>query len=504
MKSYEDQHGVRILDYLDLHNYPAANNVSLKPAGNSTTQALRLRSTRSLWDSTYVDESWINEMGLEGGVVKLIPRMKGWVNANYPGTKLAITEYNWGGLESINGALAQADVLGIFGREGLDLATLWGPPETTDPGAFAFRIYRNYDGTGHGFGDTSVQSVSSNQGKLSVYTAQRSSDNALTVVVINKTGGELLSPVNLAGFAPQPAASVYRYSQANLASIQHLADQPVNSSGFSATFPANSITLFIIPPVPTGSHTLTVTRSGAGSGTVTAIPGDIVWNGNSGSAVYQSGSTITLTAAPIAGSGSQFSGWSGTCAGKPNPCTFTISADTAVGAGFDLLTDFTASPTAGQVPLYVCFTDASTDNPTSWSWDFGDGSGAGSQNPCHGYKSIGEFDVSLATGGGGGGTMRTKNNYITASLCLNLPVRIAVGGAGYSTLQAAMDHAVEDDTIMMQALDFDEEVTTTSTANLTMKGGYGCDFSSTPIQTVIKRSLTVQEGSIILDGISIR
>ena len=45
-----------------------------------------------------------------------------------PGTKLAITEYNWGGTESLNGALAEADVLGIFGREGVGLATMWDPP----------------------------------------------------------------------------------------------------------------------------------------------------------------------------------------------------------------------------------------------------------------------------------------------------------------------------------------------------------------------------------------
>ena len=43
--------------------------------------------------------------------------MKKWVANDYPGTKTAITEYNWGGQEHINGALAQADILGIFGRE---------------------------------------------------------------------------------------------------------------------------------------------------------------------------------------------------------------------------------------------------------------------------------------------------------------------------------------------------------------------------------------------------
>src|SRR5690606_5167934 len=108
MRAYEQQHGTRILDYLDLHYYPQAAGVSLASAGNAATQALRLRSTRSLWDATYVDESWIGEP------VRLIPRMRDWIAAEYPGTKTAITEYNWGGLEHVNGALAQADVLGIF------------------------------------------------------------------------------------------------------------------------------------------------------------------------------------------------------------------------------------------------------------------------------------------------------------------------------------------------------------------------------------------------------
>ncbi len=249
MKAYEDQHHVRILDYLDLHNYPAASGVALSSAGGASTQALRLRSTRSLWDATYVDESWIANMGLDGGVVKLIPRMKNWVDTYYPGTKLAITEYNWGGLESINGAVTQAEVLGIFGREGLDLATLWGPPDTptsSQPGAFAFRMYRNYDGSGSTFGETGVQATSADQDKLSVYAAKRSSDGALTVIVLNKTTGALTSNISLAGIAPQPAASVYRYSSANLAAIQHMADQAMTASGFSTSFPGYSITLFVI------------------------------------------------------------------------------------------------------------------------------------------------------------------------------------------------------------------------------------------------------------------
>jgi len=113
------------------------------------------------------------------------------VNSYYPGTKIAISEYNWGALDRLNGALAQADVLGIFGREGLDLATIWGPPTSTQPGAYAFRMYLNYDGNGSKFGDTSVSASSADQGQLALYGAQRSSDKAVTLMMVNKTGNDL-------------------------------------------------------------------------------------------------------------------------------------------------------------------------------------------------------------------------------------------------------------------------------------------------------------------------
>lgn len=246
MQAYEDTHGVRILDYLDLHYYPQANGVALAPAGNAATQALRLRSTRSLWDTTYIDESWISDTTDEP--VQMIPRMKQWVANNYPGTKLAITEYNWGALDHINGALAQADVLGIFGREGLDLATLWGPPEANEPGAYAFRMYRNYDGLGSAFGDVSVQASSTDQDQVAIYAARRSVDQALTLMVIDKTAQAYTSTVSLANFQPAGNARVYRYSAANLTAIVREADQPVAGTTFTATFPGNSITLLVLMP----------------------------------------------------------------------------------------------------------------------------------------------------------------------------------------------------------------------------------------------------------------
>jgi hypothetical protein len=246
MKAYADAHGgKRLLDYFDEHYYPQEAGVALSPAGSAATQALRLRSTRSLWDPTYVDESWI---GTDVGAppIRLIRQMRTWVQAAYPGTKLAITEYNFGGLESMNGALAQADVLGIFGREGLSLATLWAPPTSSQPGAFAFRMYRNYDGLGRGFGDTGVLASSANQGKLAVYAAQRTADGALTVMVVNKTAQALTSTLTINGTTGLTTAGRYQYSGANLSAIVHEPSVAVSNGAVSATYPANSITLFVV------------------------------------------------------------------------------------------------------------------------------------------------------------------------------------------------------------------------------------------------------------------
>jgi hypothetical protein len=321
MKAYQDTHSVRILDYLDLHYYPQATDVSLNPAGDSGIQSLRLRSTRGLWDPTYTDESWI------GDTVHLIPRMKEWVNTNYPGTKLAITEYNWGGLEHINGALAQADVLGIFGREGLDLATIWGPPAASQPGAYAFRMYRNYDSAGHAFGDIGIRAMSSNQDKVSVYGAQRSTDKALTLIFINKTANDLTTPVTLTGTILPASAAVYRYSSAALNVIQHPEDLILGANGFTTTFPANSITLLEIPQV---KFILDITVTGSGTGTVTSAPSGISCTSlstNGCSSSFSLGSTVKLLATP--GTGSVFSGWGGACSGM-YPCS--IAMDTPYGA----------------------------------------------------------------------------------------------------------------------------------------------------------------------------
>lgn len=255
MQAAEAADGVRLLDYLDVHYYPQSGEYN-SPAGDAALQALRLESTRALWDPAYADRFWKDNGAPDGGVVRLIPRLRELVAANYPGTGVAISEYSWGAHADLNGALAQADILGIFGREGVDLATLFdGRYESAAskfapdrPSAFAFRIFRNYDGAGGRFGQTSVRAASGDQSSLAIYAAQRTGDGALTIVVINKALGELTSSISLSGFAPAGAAAVFRYSGADLGAIARLPDLPVGAAGLSASFPTQSITLLVVPP----------------------------------------------------------------------------------------------------------------------------------------------------------------------------------------------------------------------------------------------------------------
>ncbi|MBV9570956.1 MAG: glycoside hydrolase family 44 protein [Alphaproteobacteria bacterium] len=227
------------VDVVSVHFYPQAGE-----SGGDTSQSMQLlrnRSTRQLWDKNYTSESWI------GAPVYLIPRMKSWVQKHYyAGTPVAITEYNWGAEDHINGATTQADVYGIFGREGLDLATRWTTPDASTPTFKAMQMYRNYDGNGGAFGDTSVSAKAPNPDDLSAFAALRNADGALTVMVISKVlSGDTPVQLKLAHAAQSGTAKVYRLTSAN--HIQQLADLPWSNGVLGDTAPAQSITLYVLP-----------------------------------------------------------------------------------------------------------------------------------------------------------------------------------------------------------------------------------------------------------------
>ena len=238
LRQNEAATGKRLLDVFSLHYYPQGGEFSNDVT--TATQTLRNKSTRSLWDPSYVDASWINDK------VELIPRMKSWVATYDPGLKTAITEYNWGAESDMNGATAQADIFGIFGREGLDYAARWTTPASSTPTYKAMKMYRNYDGNKSTFGDTSVSAGGPNPDNVAAFAAVRSSDGALTVMVVNKyLSGNTPVTVNLANFASAGPAQAWQLAASN--AIVRLSDVALSGSAFSATLPPKSVTLFVLP-----------------------------------------------------------------------------------------------------------------------------------------------------------------------------------------------------------------------------------------------------------------
>jgi hypothetical protein len=76
------------------------------------------------------------------------------------------------------------------------------------------------------------------------------------------------------------------------------------------------------------------------------------------------------------------------------------------------ITDFDATQRIGNEPLSVSFLDRSTNNPTGWTWDFGDGSVSNKQNPVHSYTRKGIYTVSLYVETAQGFRMCAKSRYV--------------------------------------------------------------------------------------------
>jgi mannan endo-1,4-beta-mannosidase len=162
-----------------------------------------------------VEDTWIAKKDLGGRAIRLIPRMRETIEKWNPGMGLAITEYNYGGENHISGAIAQADILGIFGREGVFAANYWplAPKSTYIYGAF--KMFRNFDGKRSRFGDTALASTTSSPTRTSVYgSIDPINPKQLVLVVLNKTKDPLTVDLSVKGTAETyKSAEIYKLNK---------------------------------------------------------------------------------------------------------------------------------------------------------------------------------------------------------------------------------------------------------------------------------------------------
>jgi hypothetical protein len=245
----EKTYGKRLVDVLDMHWGSEARGDGNRVLDETVTQtagliAARLQAPRSLWDPNYKETSWIVDDYLKAPL-KWIPRLKERIATYYPGTKISFSEYNHGGGGIISGGIAEADVLGIFGREDVYLATHWDREDS--PYIYgAMRLFVNYDGAGARVGDISVKAVSTSDDKSSVYAMQSSTDSKkLYIVAINKTSAALSTNISIAN-----AGSFTKYSRYmiydGVSTPKSMGDTTISGSAFNYSMPAMSVTTMVL------------------------------------------------------------------------------------------------------------------------------------------------------------------------------------------------------------------------------------------------------------------
>jgi hypothetical protein len=251
LKAAAERFGKPLVDVYDFHWYPEVtdgNGTRITKLNGATlsddqVQAI-VQSARSLWDKGFREKSWITQT--LGGPVDILPRLQSRIDAQNPGMRLAITEYNPGGGHHIAGTLAEADYLGVFGTQGLFAANFW-PLEKVEPYTLAgFRAFRDFDGARHNFGDTSVQAESSNIGAVAAYVSTDSTrPGRVVIVAINRSAAA--QETELVGQPLTGTAHLFRMSATSAAgerTIQPVAagTQSVSGSSLQVSLPALSVT----------------------------------------------------------------------------------------------------------------------------------------------------------------------------------------------------------------------------------------------------------------------
>ena len=257
--------GKPLVDVYDFHWYPedydaGSTRVTSLTAATLSDADMQLivQAPRNLWDTTFTDPDnsnpWVNSV-LGGAPIEFLPRLQSKINAEFPSIKLSISEYETGGFNNIAGTVAQADQLGVYASNGLFAAMLWPPSGTYDYELAGFRAYRNFDGAGSNFGDTSVSTISSNPGSVMVYASTDSTTpGRVVLVVINRANTSQVAAVS--GLTLSGTASLYQMT-ATTASAQSTAGNPVtpvsigtmavSGSSLTLTLPAYSVTTINVP-----------------------------------------------------------------------------------------------------------------------------------------------------------------------------------------------------------------------------------------------------------------
>ncbi len=261
-------------------------------------------------------------------------------------------------------------------------------------------------------------------------------------------------------------------------------------------------------------YSLTITKAGTGSGSISSTTGTITWNGNTGTATYASGTTVTLSDVPD--SGSSFSSWggcdeeslpsnNGTClvemnasksvvitfGGTSSSCTYSInSASQSVGsAGSTGSVSVTPSSS-------TCTWSASSDS--SWlTISPGNGTGSGAVSYLVSPNTSAVYRIGTITIAG--------QAFVVTQAGQTSGTNVTVGSAGaYSTIQSGYNGSAAGDVIQIPAGSYTENLALSNNVSVTLKGGYDSSYLTSSSYSTINGTLTISNGSVTVGDLIIQ
>jgi len=246
----------------------------------------------------YVENSWVagaipqDELNVaadcQNGLcpIQLLPRLNLRAAKFYPGTGFVIGEYWYGRGGDVSAAIANADVLGIFGRYGVKAATMWpnasnvfayntpnkcaGDTVCSETHAYscalkAIDVFRNYDGVGGKFGDTGIAAAiadatftkpGTQNERITAYASMDAANHGRVVIVaINKSRTLALNTgIALTHDVAFHTAQVWRLTGVNggaggCTGPTRQADVALTqTNAFNVSLPAQSVTVLVLLP----------------------------------------------------------------------------------------------------------------------------------------------------------------------------------------------------------------------------------------------------------------
>ncbi len=396
MKEKSDAEGKRLLDVFDVHYYPEAKGDGMRvtfgeDSSNIECNKARLQAPRTLWQGTYREDSWIAEPWFDQ-YRPILPKLQESINKYYPGTKLAVTEYDFGAGDHITGGIAQADVLGIFGENDVYFATYWGD-QNKQYITSAINLYTNFDGKGSKYGNTSVKaSVSDDEIASSYASMEETDDGKLHIILLNKNyDNNTTFNLSINSSKQYKSGEVWGFDRVSSNITQRRAVTGITDNKFTYTLPALSAYHIVLDSADSTEPGIEV--------------GDIDENG------IINVIDFALLRRYLLGMDKEISMAADTNAdGQVNSIDFSILRSYLLGIVKELpynaaiennepIAEFTASKLEAETDEAITFdASASSDEEGSisyYAWDFGDGTEGKGSIVKHKYAKAGSYTVKL-------------------------------------------------------------------------------------------------------------